>query len=156
MVLENEFLMLLDFSSFKLYLKKLASLETQLLLRLGGGLNDGLWRAAEEHSEVPAVSSPELPAGHGQGAAGAVPDKDGALDGAQHDLAVLAVVDAHGVDVVEEVDAAVLAVLNDELLAWKQTKMDFTVKKSIHRKTFPDCKSRIYPVVHSFYFRFLI
>ena len=46
------------------------------------------------------------------------------LSGSDEHLAVLAVVDGDGVGVVEEVDAAVLAVPHDHLLSCKKEKRD--------------------------------
>ncbi len=85
----------------------------------GCGFDDGLCGAAEEEIDLLAVPGPELPARGDHDAVGAVADEDGSLRGADEDPAALAVVDRRRVDVVEQVDAAVLAVTDNHLLACK-------------------------------------
>ena len=78
---------------------------------------DGLARHAEEQRGLDRVPEPELPAGRHQHHARAVAQEDGALDGAEEDAAVRAVVHGDGVGPVVEVDGGAAAVLDLELLA---------------------------------------
>lgn len=79
-------------------------------------LDDGLRGAAQKHVHFLAVPGAELLARHHALNVPAVPEEDAAFDGAEHDAAVDAVVDGDRSRVVEHVDVAVLAVLDDELL----------------------------------------
>lgn len=79
-------------------------------------LNDGLRGTAQKHIHFFAVPGAELLARHHTLNVRAVPEEDAAFDGAEHDAAVDAVVDGDRSRVVEHIDVAVLAFLDDELL----------------------------------------
>jgi len=64
-----------------------------------------------------ATHAPELAAEEDQLAVVAVADEDGRVARPDEDAAVFALVDGHGGVIVEHVQVAVLAVLNDELLS---------------------------------------
>ena len=86
-------------------------------LDAGGGFYDWLRRDAKDGGQSFDVSGPELLTSGEKDDVVAIPDEDRRFDGTEEYLAVLAVVDRHRVAPIENVDARILAIANDELLA---------------------------------------
>ncbi len=80
------------------------------------GLNDGLGGAAQEHLHLFTVPCAKLLTGHHALDVFTVSEKHTALDGPENNAAVDTVLDGDGRRVVQHVDVAVLALLDDKLL----------------------------------------